>query len=636
MSRQTNNFRLFIHWIFWPASFWIICVLVLFNCAYYGDRISNTYNFATSWAKKFIGVSHTFPEKVVSPQFFIDVWKLRDDIGVLERQFVSEEAVDSCYTEGDGEDEGGSPEVPATKEMIEQQKESQQKQAAAEAQCVADMRVKRESYVQAYDAFNQKWMSVLTKAIESGDSVAEVIMRQCSTTPVLDRSQIESTCDDLNSERRAIAAKRLREIGFFPAFDWEYELQSRKVRPPNEESEMKKFNLTIEQLREKVTKDIQELMLEQFKHGVLGYFGPWQLDVAVTNASNSDNIELYELLVHSSQIIPRAFTFSPSLDDKWATSSFSNLRLVREAKTPGVLTWGPALFSHYDNKPTITGGSPYRYVLTTSKNKRHILQSNESASYFEDALGDVISRSEAYIDQCLKQDSRWAVFLLYRVGYHEWVPEKMQSDTNKLSSKWQGSWELEKTFDDYREVVESTSSDSQHAPELIDAKWEVMRGAEITADGKHVNINFHTGSNDAPLKDGTCELRYSGGSTYIPQLLPADGHDDSRDQDWAHSIFGDLEQNCNDSGYASGAGSRSDFGQCSSRAKKNGAAFAPLDPGKRYKQVLVLCTEGEFSDAYTVRFLLLEGDRLVEFATLAPDNFRFYVRHYRRVASNSH
>lgn len=67
----------------------------------------------------------------------------------------------------------------------------------------------------------------------------------------------------------------------------------------------------------------------------------------------------------------------------------------------------------------------------------------------------------------------------------------------------------------------------------------------------------------------------------------------------------------------------------------NSLVFAPFDPKKRYKQVLVQCEAGESLENDRVRFLLLAGDTLVEVAAEQPYKASIFVRHYRRVPTGS-
>jgi hypothetical protein len=98
-------------------------------------------------------------------------------------------------------------------EAIQQQMES----------CIAETKLAYVNYTEARKKFNDTWLPILFIAIMKGDEVAEVIMRQCETTHVLDRNELESSCDS-SSARCAKAKERLQEIGFIPAIDISDEL----------------------------------------------------------------------------------------------------------------------------------------------------------------------------------------------------------------------------------------------------------------------------------------------------------------------------------------------------------------------------------------------------------------------------
>lgn len=575
--------------------------------------IASNFHAVSEWLKH--PNFHLFP----SPP--VDVWKLRDDVAALESLQTTDDS-DYCYPEG-GEEEPDPNHPPPSPQELEQQKKVAQQQAEAAQACVAEVAQKYKAYRLALEAFNRTWMPALTNGVESGDPVAEVIMRQCSTTSVLDRTNIESTCDP-KPERRAIAAKRLKEIGFAPAFDWEFEAMERKATDP-EELKSKRLlagkYMSPEHYQQHQLMARQDFLLEQFGQGVFGAYGPMHYDV---DDRGTLGISQYDLIVSSIQNVPRAFTFSPG-NDEWATTSFGTLKLVRrQPLTPGVLTWGPILFSHYDNKPTINGGG----YIHTYRPSREPLKEGSVPNPRE--LRGLIATSEANIDRYLKQDPRWGVFLLHRAGHHEWIPEGVQSETHKLTPDWVGEWELEKTFEDWQEIHSFDESSDREA---------LPRGANITSDGEHTRITFKTNSNrGAPLKDASCKLRYSGGLTYVSRAAteneePAE-QNTVNDQDWSHTIFGDLKKSCSSYFFMSGEGNDVLGGGACKKINSNGAAFAPLDSSRRYRQVLVQCDEGESIHSDRVRFLLLEGDALVEFAANSPYEQTFYVRHYRRRGSN--
>jgi hypothetical protein len=83
-----------------------------------------------------------------------------------------------------------------------------------EGRCIAAARSQARRFEAARTAFNRGWLPALKAAIARGDVVAEVIFRLCETTPVIDRGDEITTC---NETKAAAAVARLREIGFRPA-----------------------------------------------------------------------------------------------------------------------------------------------------------------------------------------------------------------------------------------------------------------------------------------------------------------------------------------------------------------------------------------------------------------------------------
>jgi len=590
-------------------------------------------------------------ERNKAPEFFIDVWKLRHDVAELEILQASDNT-DHCYQEGGGGEEEDAVVSPQSQKELELQKQLAEKQAEDSRICVKEIRKTYQKYMLAYDVFNNTWLPLINHAIESGDPVAEVIMRQCSTTPVLDRSHIESTCDS-NPQRRAIAAKSLREIGFAPAFDWEYEIRESNSNfkkelslPKNIQNiravidQIRRHLLSLpqnkgaflDQIRLRHIRYDQNLMLEQFGNGIYGFYGKGLLDVSVTNAYDETDQARYRLIVEANLITPRAFTFSPAQPDRWATGAFGTLKLNRpQSLTPGVLTWGSALFSSYDDKPAITGDG-----FTTKWRYGNLSEvPRETRPYLYqpiDAVRDLIAKSEANINIYLKQDPRWGVFLLHRMGDHEWVPEGIKSDSHKLTEDLAGKWQLVKSFHDWSGGL--TFRDWGGG--LI-SEQEPTHTAIISNEGELSKITFQTKAT-FPEDAVGCVLRYSGGTTYLPKYYESTIEGDPTlktvtNQEWSNTMFGDLEKDCFGKIYVTGAGSKNLGNQCTSSAD-NGYALAPLDPQKQYQQVLVQCPEGESTDSDQMRFLLLNGDTMVEFSARGPYNEDLYIRHFHRVAAN--
>jgi hypothetical protein len=431
---------------------------------------------------------------VVDARGFIDVWQLRNDVALVPNRAAIGDT-DFCGTEGDDYEAADTIKPPSAKEIRRRAKVAQQEQASAET-CVKNIQSKTAEYDRIFAAFNRAWLPVMMNAINKGDMVAEVILRQCTTTHAFDRSGFESICDP--EPKRSKATLRLAEIGFPPA---QFDCQR---------------------------SELPEVQIVDY---------------------------------------PRAFTFYRSSYGVWKTDSFACLSLHRKPQTPGYMTWGRQL--HHGG-----GNSLYDSGLFVIPSK------------------ETLARSAVEIGLYLEQDPRWAVFLLTRVGRHEWMPEGTKSTTHILDASWLGEWELEKETYDWSNTTAPMSPRKGHAL--------------ITRNGEFTQISIQSVTPKPPLLDvADCTLRYSGGLTFN------------------YNVNNEVDATDTNLGY---------FGT----GKINSEALVPLDPKKRYKQVLMQCPNAEADDNNLVRFMLLAGDTLIEVANdpyVRDISMRddVAIRHYRRV-----
>jgi hypothetical protein len=509
------------------------------------------------------------PSPTVDVRGFIDVWKLREDVASIEPLEASDDT-ESCHPEGD-------PDEHLTQKQIKYQ---ERKAAACEKRVAAAYA----AYEEVRKALNSAWLPLIYEAIRRDDRVAEVIMRQCETTQILDRTGIESTCDS-DRARLAIARERLKKIGFVPAFDVRDQLlPTQRVPRPNP------------------VEVSQSIVLERFRAGALG-FNSLYVNPGGNLAHGPGELEKFRtwaLIETISQDAQAAFTFSsgdPNPVD-WATDSFRFLQLSRKPLTPGYLTWGPAL--HYGGGYSIYTGphywrsTPLRAFLAAGS--QHIVFS--SSADFQSDRTEMLASIASSIHRYLTEDPRWAVFLLHRIGHHEWVPERTQSATSLLDGTWMGSWMLEMQTQDWTMPMKGATGH-----------------AVIKRDGDSFKITIVADQDLPPLQNvDNCELRYSGGSTFLPALGP-------KGQKAGATVFGDfnlLSADTHPAGSFVAEGANSE-------------AVAPLDPKRQYKQVLMLCDKAESRDSDRVRFLILAGDTLLEVGTESPFSGALPIRHYHRV-----
>lgn len=518
------------------------------------------------------------PKPAVDRNGRIDVWQLRRDLAQVE-SLVAGDNTDHCYSEGGGGEENESP--LSESERQRQQLAIQETHTATKA-CEADVHERYATYKRVQDAFNAAWLPVLQDAVKKGDMVAEVIMRQCDTTPVLDRSRIESSCDE-DPQRRIIAAKRLREIGFRPAIDivsepGYCEFSSCGSRSP------------------KGREALQEIVLNAFRHGNFGSVhyeatGYWEV-------KNDPRLEKQlkhnaSLIEAARQDVTRAFRFVGRDSE---SRNEAALKLNRKPSRPIHLTWGPETirpdgtrleenhWRSYSNAALCTNNVEFRQMVSDLRN--------------------LLRETEDNIAQYLKQDRRWAVFLMQRVGHHEWVPWEQDGASvshDEFDPLWLGHWELSQTITEFAPPGGSSQGEGS---------------ADISRLGGATRITIRTRHpKSPPLRDvADCELRYSGGLTHY-----------SMKGSISHTPLGDADDLGKD---ANRGFDYKGYNWLNADGKING--LEPLEQDKRYPQVLMQCSDAEMQNNDMVRFLLLAGDTLIEVASRAPACEPLYIRHFKR------
>jgi formylglycine-generating enzyme required for sulfatase activity len=487
------------------------------------------------------------PSPRVDNRGFIDVWQLQKDVIAVDSLYATDDT-DDCYYEGD-------PEYTPTPE---QQAREQQEEQACERKTMQAYKI----YEEARTAFNQAWRPLLLQAIRKGDPVAEVIMLQCDTTTSLDRVGLVSTCAR-DAGRRAKAAQRLKQIGFVPAIDSRREIIDDKGNP----GPQRRFN--------------QLAALNLIRHGALGV-NKFNVNRGGNYAKNGADIKIYQrwaLIKSAMEDAPDAFTVWPR---------YSTLSLNRKPSTPGVLTVGFALHRRGDSR--LQGLDNWRistsriYAFSNTHPSR-VTISGKKVSSFVQAHDKLLAEIKTNIKNYLAEDPRWGVFLLHRVGFHEWVPEGMHSTTNQLGPAWEGTWELEKESGTW--YVEKMNKRSGKAI--------------IRRDGEFMRMSVSADQDSEPFPNAkNCLLRYSGGQTVRPGTEATD------------TLIG-----------------YNPLGRFVDKTIHLETA-APFDPAQRYKQVLMQCDEGESYTSTRVRFLLRANDMLVEFGKFSPAEPEYHVRIYRR------
>ena len=535
---------------------------------------------ACSWSE--VGAA---PTPKVDSRGYVDVWQLRRDLAEIE-PLIADESADSCGYEADDGDDG----VALTAKQKKAQHIAELKEQEAEKRCEADVAARYQTYVTARTAFNQAWLPVLLNAVRHGDTVAEVILLRCDTTPILERDRMASTCAD--SPTRSRAYQRLRDIGFAPAFDWQDQL-----KPVGSD-----FFLP-DLLRN------QAVILDAYKSGATGLN-----DDPGDVADDSGNAIYYGYgtgqpmaAVRSSAVIeavlqdiPRVFTLAWS-DAYQAPRSLSTLAINRSVWRPAEMSWGPALLNNgvlerTHSEESFWKSEPGRHEISCKNGGSCLIQGSANIDFgldrrsederwmpgseyvgidtnFVPLLQTLLADEDANIRRYLRSDPRWGVFLLNRVGHHEWVPQGLVSDSATIDSSWQGHYVLQQHFAGRKQLSDASGSIS------IATVAGVTRATIST-----------TPAQGRPLRDvQACPLRYSGGSIL-------------------QGVFrGDPEN-----------------------ADPPASAYAALDGRTHYKQVLLQCLNAEMPSNDRVRFLILAKDTLLEFAAESPHSRPLHIRQYRR------
>jgi hypothetical protein len=135
------------------------------------------------------------PRAVVDRRGWIDVWELRRDVAQVEDMPRPD---DRCSFR-----ESPEKTTPEEFDAATQACEKESKRAAA-------------ALARARRGLNAAWLPALKEAMAKGDPVAEVILRTCNTSQMLDRSGIETDCSE-DPRQKELARQRLVSIGFVPA-----------------------------------------------------------------------------------------------------------------------------------------------------------------------------------------------------------------------------------------------------------------------------------------------------------------------------------------------------------------------------------------------------------------------------------
>lgn len=226
-------------------------------------------------------------------------------------------------------------------------------------------------------------------------------------------------------------------------------------------------------------------------------------------------------------------------------------------------------------------------VYLNYENKREIIVGGNRDAQYLRMLYETLTRSEQRIDDWLKRDPRWSVFLLHRRGHHEWIPEGMESSFGRLDKAWQGVWALDKKFVNFNLVANTTRA--QLKIRVSDAQ-AIAQFEESERPGYACELRYSGATSQRPGDGSHAKTATNTALGYLPALAPISPHD-----------AGPTEP------------------------------FLPMNPRKAYRQVLVQCPQGEWPDNRNKRFLFLANDSLIE--VLRVEGSRdMTIHHWQREA----
>lgn len=518
--------------------------------------------------------SHEFRfSSKVDSRGFIDIWQLKRDVAEVEALEVSDET-DVCHLRDDIENDDAQSARPDP-ESIEKEK----------LNCISRIKEAHKAYMAVREVFNQAWLPALINAMNKADPVAEVILRQCSTTRVINRIGIESTCDRL-TPRREMALARLRQIGFMPAIP--VTPVPRDARPVHERLAL------------------QKVVLNAIVYGNFNEI-PYEATAYWSESNPGLNYKLvYNALLIEGfrKNIQQAFSF----DSNFYGSDV--LVLNKKSFRSNVLSWGNGTID------TITKDWRWTSILKDAEsecqrtNSRDCKDAEGQKLWISGDIQSLLETTNNNIAKYMEQDPRWKAFLMKRVSHHEWVPYEEQRVPTKLDNLWLGRWYLDK-----------------HYVGLDSEPVQPKGSADISFEGGQASITIQAELNPnqtdqyVGLKNVSGCILHDGGGLTPP----------SKNQSKNDTTLGNLEALDEFGAYF--------FKYAKNRWKnKDGRinGFDPFQSDQQYRQILMQCDEGENYNgkgAGRVRFLLLAGDTLVEIAVNAWwDGTPLHIRHFKRVA----
>ncbi len=295
-----------------------------------------------------------------------------------------------CYVEGEEDTEGP---YFLTFEEERQAAEAVRQSERYLAECNARGQSESFTYKTALDEFNANWLPVLKLAADLEDPVAEVILRLCESAPMLDRTGIASDCSE-RKEDQEFARARLEAIAFKPALH-RYVIadvyrRSQRVCDAGDDVAKKRCRVEAE--------------LDRFR-GIQGLMNTGYLGV-VQSLNNcmvkSDNQELDRLI----QECQRQSITSIAATERAPRAYADQLSIMGACYFPG-----PRHLSfHLDGLIRSSGWSLFDVPDPDFRSK------------LDKEINQLVAAIESSIDNDLRRDPRWALFLAERSGKRAFGP----------------------------------------------------------------------------------------------------------------------------------------------------------------------------------------------------------------------
>lgn len=349
---------------------------------------------------------------------FVNVWELRKALVALAALPTGQY---DCGSEGDETIE--APRFKSKKARMayaRQLAKLERQQHIADVQC-DQTRIKTENaFNKARETLNRNWLPVLVKATSIGDPVAEVILRLCEVAPALDRHRIASDCSESHADQ-LIAKTRLEAIDFKPALHkYAATNHAETIRVTNKPCGPETTEAGNDCLLSAAAERYRRI-LKVMETGYVGVAESW--NTCQTAGANTKQ----EALVQECQRL-------------------MYLMLAVSSEVPRFYSAGP-LDSHIDHineltliRPLLSGqkGEPTSSHLFASRGE--IVKVNfakfsdpEFQVKFYSALAQALKAIDSNIENDLRKEPRWSVFLIERIngGLYQAADEKGRNAVGK-------------------------------------------------------------------------------------------------------------------------------------------------------------------------------------------------------------